>query len=135
MDEESLEGAVAAGTYFMQLYPYVFATGDLSVWDEMRTEECSFCADISSKVETLHADDGSTTGGEIAILNSSGGGPYGEGHHYLVQLDISEEPSVRISGDGSREEVVGGDYPEILISVLYTSDGWRIEGLNTGSDQ
>ena len=32
MDEDSPEGAVATGSYFVQLYPYVYATGDLEQW-------------------------------------------------------------------------------------------------------
>ena len=36
MDENSSEGAIATATYFVQLYPYVYATGDLEQWKSMR---------------------------------------------------------------------------------------------------
>lgn len=52
MDEVSVEGALAFGEYFMQLYPYVIATGDTTEWRALSHPECIFCADTATTAET-----------------------------------------------------------------------------------
>src|SRR5690554_3704314 len=43
MRRDDVAGAEAAAQYFLQLYPYVYATGDLSEWEAMSDPECVFC--------------------------------------------------------------------------------------------
>ena len=54
MDEFTVEGAVATGEYVLALYPYVYATGDLSDWQAMSDSECGFCNNVITKVTKLH---------------------------------------------------------------------------------
>ena len=54
MDEFTVEGAVATGEYVLALYPYVYATGDLSDWQAMSDPECGFCNNVITKVTKLH---------------------------------------------------------------------------------
>ena len=58
MDEESAEGAVATATYFVQLYPYVYATGDLEQWRSMSRQDCLFCGSVITNVTRLHDSGG-----------------------------------------------------------------------------
>ncbi len=39
-------GALAAATYFMELYNYVNATGDLTEWDAASDPGCEYCAAV-----------------------------------------------------------------------------------------
>ena len=54
MDELSPEGLRLAGEYVLALYPYVYATGDLSDWQAMSDPECGFCNSVITKVTKLH---------------------------------------------------------------------------------
>jgi len=58
MDEQTPEGAAAAATYFLSLYSYVYATGDLSLWQAMSTSDCEFCRLVTERVNTLHESGG-----------------------------------------------------------------------------
>lgn len=58
MSENTPEGAVAAAEYFISLYPYVYATGDLTEWDAMSEDSCVFCQSVHDKVTELHQGGG-----------------------------------------------------------------------------
>ena len=45
----SVEGAVAVAEYFLLLYPYVYATGDLADWNALSHPECIFCASVAAQ--------------------------------------------------------------------------------------
>uniref|UniRef100_UPI0028E56CF7 DUF6318 family protein n=1 Tax=Actinomyces dentalis TaxID=272548 RepID=UPI0028E56CF7 len=42
-DQHDLTGAIAAAQYFITLYPYVYATGDLTAFRAMSDATCKFC--------------------------------------------------------------------------------------------
>lgn len=44
MDRDDGEGAAAAAEYFIELYPYIMATGDTAEFEAMSHEECGFCS-------------------------------------------------------------------------------------------
>ena len=54
MDEVSTDGAIAAATYFLQLYPYAYNTGDLTEWKALSHPECMFCASVVDNVTAMH---------------------------------------------------------------------------------
>jgi len=58
MDELSPEGLRLAGEYFLALYPYVYATGDLSDWQAMSDPECGFCNNVINDVTEVHGSGG-----------------------------------------------------------------------------
>ena len=58
MDELSPEGLRLAGEYFLALYPYVYATGDLSDWQAMSDPDCGFCNNVINDVTEVHSSGG-----------------------------------------------------------------------------
>ena len=54
MDTFDSAGAEAVAVYYMQLYPYVFATGDLTEWKTLSHPECIFCSDVARQVQEQH---------------------------------------------------------------------------------
>lgn len=67
MAEVSVAGAEAAARYFLQLYPYVYATGDLAEWRTLSHAECAFCASVITNVEGQVAAQQTSTGGNVSI--------------------------------------------------------------------
>jgi len=63
MDRDDAEGAAAAAEYFIGMYPYVMATGDLTEWEAMAHAECDACTDLAADAKR-RAENGDTfTGG------------------------------------------------------------------------
>ncbi|HEV6951953.1 MAG TPA: DUF6318 family protein, partial [Promicromonospora sp.] len=46
MDRDDAEGAAAAAVYFIELYPYVMATGDTAEFEAMSHRACGFCSGV-----------------------------------------------------------------------------------------
>src|SRR5690606_13769770 len=97
MDRDDVEGAKAAAQYFIELYPYVYATGDLDEWRAMSHEECVFCESVIVNVEDLHGDGGYGVGGALDIESIDAAPPNDEYEFYSVWLDGAEAPSSHYS--------------------------------------
>src|SRR5665648_1058481 len=67
MDVADSAGAEAAAVYFLQLYPYVYATNDLTEWRELSHAECVFCASVITNVEEQIADSHHSDGGLVTL--------------------------------------------------------------------
>ncbi|WP_086614732.1 DUF6318 family protein [Actinomyces ruminis] len=48
------EGAAAAAAYFLELVPYVYATGDLEAWQNMSDDNCEFCTGVGNEASEMH---------------------------------------------------------------------------------
>ena len=122
MDEESVDGAIAAAKYFMELYPYIYATGDLTEWDALSDEGCRFCDTASDGATALHADRGYATGGEVEIYSDTGGGPYDDDRAddvYIVELGIRFAASVDHHADGSVQEHPSEEHPSFRLALIW----------------
>ena len=71
MDENTQMGAIAAAVYFMKLYPYAYATGDLTQWQAMSEPECVFCASVVTNVTNLHAAGGWDDPWQVDIIEAT----------------------------------------------------------------
>ncbi|MBZ2195787.1 DUF6318 family protein [Occultella gossypii] len=133
MDDPGPEGAVAAASYFISLFPYLFTSGDLDEWEALGTEDCVVCAQIADGAAALHAEGGRNSGGGFEVLHSLTAGPDGAEGRYIVQLDVMESPSIRIADDGSQVEQANGRYPELWVSIVWGAEGWQVDGVSFGS--
>lgn len=128
MERDDIEGAKAAAEYFLALYPYVFATGDLDEWDAMSHPECRFCASVKSRAVELHEAGGFGLGGEILIRDIRALPPDDEYAHFRVGVRGTENPSSSHSEAGDElDSATGGDVI-FTVGVLYDRR-WMIRGL------
>lgn len=68
MERTDEVGAAAAAVYFLELYPYVMATGDLEEWDAISyVDLCEFCVKVVSDVADFQSAGSSYTGGEVTV--------------------------------------------------------------------
>ncbi len=49
----TVENAETVAVYFQRLYPYVYATGDISEWKTLTDPDCIFCHSVLSEVAQL----------------------------------------------------------------------------------
>jgi len=133
MDEHTVEGAIAAGKYFVQLYPYIYATGDLSEWNELSGKSCKFCAGAKDHVVKLHESGGFVRGGTVTVSSEDGGGPYDNGV-YIVELGVQVAPSTDVHGDGSTKDFDGTTFPNFTISLTWDNSSWTVSGVLLSPD-
>nr|BFF19758.1 hypothetical protein GCM10025730_32790 [Promicromonospora thailandica] len=63
MERDDAEGAAAAAKYFIELYPYVMATGDTEEFEAMSHRACGFCEDALEQAERVETNDYTYVGG------------------------------------------------------------------------
>lgn len=117
--------AMAVARYFLELYPYVYATGDLAEWKALSHPECVFCASVVTNAEALYAAGQRAQGGMVRITESSV--KEISDRWYSVQLTMTQDPSTTIGSDGAVVE----DFPEEKtyatgIAVLWEGGAWTV---------
>lgn len=103
----------------IQLYPYVFATGDLAEWNALSHAECVYCASVRSGVEQAVAGGAMDSDGMVEVLevNSAETIP---GKWWLVETRMSQS-----SGSAPDAEKLY----DIAIVVVREGDKWLVRGV------
>src|SRR5450756_1324210 len=130
MDEVSAAGAEAVAVYFLQLFPYVFASGVLTEWEALSHPECVYCANVLSGAKKMIAAGNRAEGGlvQISAVRSTVIDP---GRWWSVDLDMAQAPSVTVDGSGKVVE----DFPKAktyhwTAAVVYDADHWALRELS-----
>jgi hypothetical protein len=89
MDAVTVDGAIAAVTYFMELYPYAYNTGDVTQLKELSHPECIFCKSVTDHAEQMHARGEHQEGTETRVL-SSHGTEVNPGYWYSVDARVQQ---------------------------------------------
>ncbi|QDB80006.1 hypothetical protein FE251_11910 [Georgenia wutianyii] len=135
MDRDDIEGAKAAAQYFLELYPYVYATGDLDEWRAMSGPECQFCEGAAERATELFSAGGYGVGGEIAVLEIGAAPPDDDWEHFRVGVDGVESPSVEYSGNGEVLRTIAGGAVTYNLALLRSEGGWVVRGVNLQEGQ
>ncbi|WP_136313436.1 DUF6318 family protein [Actinomyces procaprae] len=126
-------GAADAATYFLELFPYVFATGDLDAWKNMSDDDCEFCNSVADDVYERHEAGGwvDPWGQEITPLEwwTDQEDP----NRYVVRSQIVSEAHTAHSGDGTQSTVETAD-DILLIQLYWTTSDWHIEAVEATQD-
>ena len=127
MDEDSPEGAVATGSYFVQLYPYVYATGDLEQWRSMTRQDCLFCNSVITNVTELHDAGGWRDPWLQNVVQTTYSDP-GPGSEYSrVDIAFDREATYTYDGTGNGPEVAEPHSNTVLIFAMkYIEGHWVI---------
>lgn len=121
----SSDAAVEVAQYFMSLFPYAQATGDLEAWNSLSGEFCDYCANAGDMVEELPEGQHSV-GGQIEFTETRASqiraGEYG------VRLRFTEHPSATLDASGAVVE----DFPKTSrvvadMHVVWRDGRWSIE--------
>lgn len=125
----SEEAAAAAATYFLSLFPYMFASGDVAAWDEMRGDSCEYCAGIREIADEYLRDGKRSVGGQIVVSNAQGF--HEAGDSYVVAVRLTQKPSHDVDSTGA---VIDQNRSTVEASaemrVVWASDRWRVDGVD-----
>jgi len=124
MSQPSADGAAAAAGYFMSLYAYVLATGDLTEWDAMSGAACDFCANTRTQVDALHGA-GSRSLGGITVLAATAE-DLGSNSWYSARLTVRIEASSDIDVNGKVVGTNGGGTYDVDLAMTW-ADRWTID--------
>ena len=129
-DQHDLTGAIAAAQYFITLYPYVYATGDLTAFRAMSDATCKFCDSVITNTTSMHTAGGWEDPWEHHTTFTSITADISTPNRYVVELHLVSDQHVshRMGEPPKTYETSQGP---ILIQVLWKDGtGWTIEGVN-----
>ena len=127
MSQRGTEGAAAAAEYFLSLYPYVYATGDLTSMKSMIDPECIFCADVVADVTADVAAGLTTVGGTVRVDATRSTQISDE--FYSVDLTVETDPSQAIDGTGGVVESFAAGSGTAVMIVLGAPGRWIIRAV------
>jgi len=126
MDELSPEGLRLAGEYFMSLYPYVYATGDLSDWQAMSTPGCGFCNNVITNVTETHIAGGWVDPTPQEVVAETYGVTDRDPDVWGVTFHITHGAGTRHDGSGGTSTVDAEDVT-FLLQMRWTGQTWITE--------
>ncbi|KQY46568.1 hypothetical protein ASD18_03820 [Cellulomonas sp. Root137] len=124
-----MAGAVDVATYFVELYPYLFATGDVTQWEQLSAPDCVFCHDVIEDADALVAQGQRREGGTVSV-GYAVGAEIGEASSYSVDLTMDEAPARVIDSDGTEVDAwsVAQSYRTGVV-LLHDGAAWSIRAV------
>ncbi|WP_369370322.1 DUF6318 family protein [Promicromonospora sp. Populi] len=102
MDRDDAEGAAVAAEYFIELYPYVMATGDTEEFEAMSHQACGFCEEALEQANEIDEEGWAYAGGESSLSVTQVYMRDEVTGIYPLDTEISQAPS-RITGPNGDE--------------------------------
>lgn len=129
MDRDDAEGAAAAAEYFLELYPYVMATGDTTEWDAMTwAETCGFCIGVRDTALEIRSAGDSYSGSETTVDSAEAGEVDTLTGGRAVIVDVVQGAHIRTASNGA--VITEGDEvtARLHVDVVFTQGQWYIVG-------
>ena len=126
MSQVDAATAEAVARYFLELYPYVYATGDLTEWRALSHPECIFCASVITNVEEMVAAGKSADGGEVTAAITAAElspGTFAIGGSVDQASGIEYDPAGVVIGEST-----GGSH-EVAMNLVSTPTGWLVRAV------
>ncbi|WP_222592952.1 DUF6318 family protein, partial [Cellulomonas persica] len=114
-----------AARYFVALFPYIFATGDLAQWESVSGSDCEWCGDIADVVRKDVAAGKRREGGRMDIQDLQVFHDRDEMYYAVVRL--KEQPSRVLAADGSVVETT--DFVQdakLEVGLGWTGETWSV---------
>ncbi|MFI2753940.1 DUF6318 family protein [Cellulomonas sp. P22] len=128
MNDPGVDGAIAAATYFVSLFPYVYSTGELAEWNALSHPECEYCSSVRDDVTEMHVAGESQRGPEVAVTSTQG--VQIDPWWYSVKLDLKQGPWVIVDSAGAtiREDVATTTL-HMELAVIPHWDTWLVRAV------
>jgi len=127
MDQVNAAGAEAVAVYFLNLYPHVYATNDLTEWKVLSHADCVFCASVTDHVKKQVAEGHRSTGGLVSIESVSG--VEVSPGFFSVRVAATQAPSTEYASDGSVADTSPGSDSQLTLVVLRSGSSWQVRAV------
>lgn len=128
MERTDEVGAAAAATYFMELFAYVYRSGDLREWKTVSDEGCAFCASVRDDVASVYEIGGRFEGGRIALESAEVLGQDPVLGVYAVRVPYVVEPANELDRHGAVTDAVERETGRARLEVIHALSGWTLLG-------
>ena len=132
MERTDETGAMAAAEYFMELFAYVMATGDLEEWDRVSGQTCTFCASVREDVERIYSSGGRVAGVDLVVGRTEKTGYEEVLGVYGVALAFSFGEGAELGADGEVAQKLGAEDGLAVLEVSPSTRGWVLIEGSTG---
>jgi hypothetical protein len=126
MKRDDAQGAAAAAEYFIELYPYVMATGDTEEFEAMSHRACGFCDDALEDIAALQKKDHTYRGGDAkgSVLKSYARD--GVTGIYPLDMSVRQEVSTITDDAGSKVSSIKSSVSEVRVEVGRWKGSWVV---------
>lgn len=125
--------AEALAVYFLELYPYVYATGDLTEWRALSHPDCKFCASTIKNVEEMVAAGEHWEGGLAEFSTPKTTTVSFE--FYTVHLSMTESVARRIDAGGQVVEEAPGGTSDMVVMLAAKTGSLLVRGVDVGDEE
>ena len=130
-DQHNLTGAIAVAEYFITLYPYVYATGDLTAFRAMSDATCKFCDSVITSATAMHVSGGWGDSWGQQITFTSVTADISTPNRYVVELHLISDEHVAHNIEKPPTTVEAFEI-NLLLQVLWKDGtGWTVEEVAT----
>lgn len=132
MDRADSQGAIAAATYFISLYSYAYATGDLVEWKAMSDPACIFCGSVVGNVEKMQSLGHTSQGPSISIDSAQSAPPAAGTGILTVELQVEQGPSVERDAAGVVVDRVDESKSlSLVVALAHDRAAWIVHEIST----
>ncbi len=121
------EGAITAATYFLSLFPYMYATGDLDAWKNMSDDNCEFCNNAMNDAAALHDIDGWADPWVQEITALGWRIDDTDPNRYVIRINVVSQAHTENPGSNKPSRTVEKSEGPLLIQMYWRGHDWTIE--------
>ncbi|MDU0348789.1 DUF6318 family protein [Actinomyces sp. MRS3W] len=121
------DGAANAATYFLNLFPYMYATGDLDAWKDMSEDDCEFCNNALDDAAELHDAGGWADPWEQEITPLEWWTDEADPNRYVVRVNVVSQAHSEHPGGDTPSRTVEKSEGALLIQMYWEDRDWKIE--------
>lgn len=135
---EDDQGAQNAAEYFLELYSYVFMVDDTTMFEELSSPNCQFCANVIDRAEEMHAAGEYYEGGYLTFAVEETYPPIDDDPRFLIRFSADQESITHRAPDGSEILRTDSDSDvQIDVALILDEDHgqWLIDGVEIDAEE
>ena len=121
-------GAIATAEYFMELYTYARQTGDLTEWNALSADDCSFCNSVTAMI-TKAVGVGNRVNGSLIVVHDSTSTEVIKGQKFSAKLRLTEGMSTETDSLGN-VVATGSSTDSDLLFALEWNGAWVVRAVD-----
>ncbi|MCG7311183.1 DUF6318 family protein [Brachybacterium sp. ACRRE] len=135
MTDQSDDGATSVGTYLLESYAYMMATGDTDGWMKVVDSNCEVCTSFLSNATQLHEQDGYQVGGEFTVKSASFDGAGDPPTSGTLTLEVTQKDATIVDDPNKQAQDVDGFSGEMQMKLNWDGKQWKVGDMSiTGAD-